>query len=507
MAKDSLRLLPRLALVAALVLAATFTLIACDDDDDGNDNGESETPAATSEGGLAGGGEAGTPTVEAEPTEPPPAGLTDSNLQMEEITGVTQPTQMIFLAPNDILVAEKTGNIVRVTDGQVAGPVAELAANYHDERGVLGITKHPDFEQNNYVYVYWTWTGVGDVPDGLFGEASDDPRLVAGYGNRVDRFVWDGQRLNFDRNIAELPALTTTVTTNTVRGNHNAGVIKFGPDGKLYVVIGDQNFRGDLTNVEEGPDIDESGLLGVVLRLNDDGSVPQDNPFVAEGELASKIFMYGIRNSFGFDFDPQEGNFWLQTNGQASYDEIGMYDAGDNSGWIQLRGPNDRFDDYKSLELDTERLLDNPSFPPSRLAENAEEAQSRLVMLPGAEYKEPLFAWRFAVAPTDVEFIEGTALGADYDGNMLVGDVNTGTIYRFRLTDDRTDFVLDGGLDDRVNDNTEEDPIGELSEDYIFARGIMVATDIETSPDGSLWISSLAENALYHITAAQGAPQ
>ncbi len=86
---------------------------------------------------------------------------------------------------------------------------------------------------------------------------------------------------------------------------------------------------------------------------------------------------------------------------------------------------------------------------------------------------------------------------------MLVGDVNTGTIYRFRLIDDRTDLVLEGGLDDRVNDNTKEDPIGELTDDYIFARGIMVATDIETSPDGSLWISSLAGNTLYHITAAQ----
>lgn len=503
MAKDSLRPRPRFALLAALAFAAIFTLSACDDDDDGGNGSSETTPAATSDGGLAGGGEAETPTVEAEPTEPPPAGLTDDSLQLEEITGITQPTQMIFLAPDDLLVGEKTGNIVRITDGQVVGPVAELAANYHDERGVLGITKHPDFEQNNYVYVYWTWSGQGAVPEGLFGEATDDPRLVAGYGNRVDRFVWDGQQLTFDQNIVELPALTTTVTTNTVRGNHNAGVIKFGLDGKLYIVIGDQNFRGDLTNVEEGPDIDESGLLAVVLRLNDDGTVPQDNPFVAEGELASKIFMYGIRNSFGFDFDPQEGNFWLQTNGQASYDEIGMYDAGDNSGWIQLRGPNDRFDDYKSIESDTERLLDNPSFPPSKLAETAEEAQSRLVMLPGAEYKEPLFSWRFAVAPTDVEFLEGTALGADYDGNMLVGDVNTGTIYRFRLTDDRTDLVLEGGLDDRVNDNTKEDPIGELTDDYIFARGIMVATDIETSPDGSLWISSLAGNTLYHITAAQ----
>src|SRR5690606_31246923 len=141
------------------------------------------------------------------------------------------------------------------TGGEVQQqPVLELAANYADERGVLGLTLHPDFETNNWVYVYWTWSGEGSVPDGLLGEATEDLEAVPDFGNRVDRFLWDGQTLTFDTNIIELPPRITDLTLDRRRGNHNAGVIDFGPDGKLYVAIGDQNVRSRLQNVADAPE-------------------------------------------------------------------------------------------------------------------------------------------------------------------------------------------------------------------------------------------------------------
>lgn len=422
----------------------------------------------------------------------------DPGLVVERIEGLKMPTQIAFLGVNDLLVTEKTGNVVRVQNGQVTGPVLQLSANYADERGVLGITLHPEFERNRWVYIYWTWTGEGNVPAGLIGDPSDDIELVPENGNRVDRFRWDGARLSFDCNVIELPSRTTDLTLNRRRGNHDAGVIQFGPDGKLYIVNGDHNVRGQLTNVQSGPAIGDSGLIGAVLRLNDDGSTPQDNPFVSQGDLAGKIWVYGVRNSFGFDFDPKGGGLWLQVNGQASYDQIGRYERGDNVGWIQLLGPPERFDDFKQLEINTERKLDNPAFPPEMLAANSQEALSRLFLMPGAKYNPPEFAWRMAVAPAGFGFIDGAGLGAEYDGDLLVGDVNTGNIWRLKLSADRQSFQLAGGLADKVNDNDRNNPVGEMA-DSIFGSGFLVATDIEQGPDGALWITSAAGNAVYRI--------
>jgi glucose/arabinose dehydrogenase len=486
----------RVAAAATLALFVTGAAVACDSDDDDNAN----TPAASSTTAPqtpdgAGGGAGDATEVSAKPA------LTDPNLQMQTIDGLTAPTQLVFLGADDLLVTEKTtGDVVRVQGGKVTGPVIHLAANSADERGVLGIALHPDFAQNHYVYVYWTWTGVGGEPDGLFGPTSEDIEQVPELGNRIDRFTWDGAKLTYDRNIIKLPSRTTDLTLGRRRGNHDAGVLKFGPDGKLYLVMGDQNERGQLQNVASGPaPQDPEHLLGVVLRINDDGSPAPDNPFVNVSPDVARIFIYGLRNSFGYDFDPKSGQFWIQVNGQAEYDQIGRYEAGDNIGWIQIMGPPGRFDDYKAIESATDRKFDNPSFPPSMLANSGDEALTRLVLLPGATYRPPLFAWRYAVAPAGLGFVNGSGIGDDYDGDLLVGDVNTGSIWRFKPTADRMDLQLDGPLADRVNDNTEDDSIGEMK-DSLFATGIVVATDIKTSPDGSLWIASNAGGALYHIT-------
>ncbi|HXK32562.1 MAG TPA: PQQ-dependent sugar dehydrogenase [Dehalococcoidia bacterium] len=481
----------------ALLPVAALAFAACDDDGDGDPGSPQvtvtpDTAQTPDEGGAEDGG--GAEGVQ----------LADPDLQVEAIEGVDMPTQIAFIGPDDMLVTEKDGDVVRVTDGQAQEePVLSLATNYADERGVLGIATHPGFEQNNYVYIYWTWTGEGDVPDGLTGEASEDIELVPENGNRVDRFVWDGERLTFDQNIIELPSRVTDLTLDRRRGNHNGGVIKFGDDGKLYAVIGDQNVRGELTNVQDGETVTESGLVAVVLRLNDDGSVPEDNPFVGEGDPLDKVYVYGVRNSFGFDFHPDTGDLWLEVNGQAAHDVIGRYPAGSNVGWIQILGPVERFDEYKAIELPTERQFDSPSFPPSMLAASADEALARLFELPGSQFVEPEITWKYAVAPAGMHFIEGDALGAEYAGDLLVGDVNTGTIWRFDVAPDGSSLQLSGPLADGVIDNTSEDLTAE-GQDNVFGSGFFVGTDIKQSPDGALYITSLAQNAIYRITAGGG---
>src|SRR5919106_1986380 len=251
--------------------------------------------------------------------------VVDGNLAVRTVvSGLNQPTTLAFLGEGDFLVLEKaSGMVKRVTGGAVVGTVLDLAVNSASERGLLGMALHPDFPSNPGVYLYWTETLSGVDSNNL----ADVPLL----GNRVDRFAWNGQTLTFDQNVIKLRAFQADAEQQ-LRGNHDGGVVTFGPDGKLYIVIGDVGRRGWMQNLRcgptpncpgptvpddsfGGPEPDDAHLTGVVLRLNDDGSTPTDNPFFSagaaigreEGANIQKVFAYGVRNTFGMAFDPVSG--------------------------------------------------------------------------------------------------------------------------------------------------------------------------------------------------------
>src|SRR5262249_39807452 len=159
-----------------------------------------------------------------------------------------------FLGDNDFFVLEKTtGKVDHIVNGNNqatkfdfgSGPINNLPVNFASERGLLGITLSPNFTTNHLVYLYWTESSTGLVTSNL----PDVPLL----GNRVDRFVWNGASatLTYDRNIIRLHAYQEDHNSVTLpfAGNHNGGVIRFGPDGKLYIVIGDNGRRGWTQNL------------------------------------------------------------------------------------------------------------------------------------------------------------------------------------------------------------------------------------------------------------------
>src|SRR5262249_17978936 len=157
---------------------------------------------------------------------------------------------MAFLGADDFLVLEKnTGQVKRVTNGSVASTALDLAVNFGSERGLLGIALHPAFPSNPGVYLYWTESTTGADTNVL----ANTPLL----GNRVDRFVWNGSTLTFGQNLIRLrslqPPFAAEPTPAAGRGNHNGGVIRFGPDGKLYIIIGDNGRRGQTQNLQFGP--------------------------------------------------------------------------------------------------------------------------------------------------------------------------------------------------------------------------------------------------------------
>jgi aldose sugar dehydrogenase len=333
--------------------------------------------------------------------------LVDPNLAVRTVvSGLAQPTTMAFIGANDILVLEKaSGKVRRVVGGTMAGTVLDLAVNSASERGLLGIALDPHFPAMPFVYLFWTESTTG-ADSAVLGET---PLR----GNRVDRFLWDGMTLTFDRNLIRLRAFQNDATNGVQRGNHDGGIIRFGPDGKLYIFMGDNGRRGQMQNLPDGPgcialpcpaipqgnlpddqfggpEPDDAHLTGVILRLNADGSTPHDNPFFKAGAQRGgeagtnlqKVFAYGVRNGFGIAFDPFSGDLWDAQNGDDSFTEINRVEAGANLGWVQVMGPLERLAQFKSIETSAQFFgLQQVRWPPTNIADSAEEARARLFMV------------------------------------------------------------------------------------------------------------------------------
>ena len=413
----------------------------------------------------------------------------------------------------------------RVTNGVVQSPAPlDLAVNSGSERGGLGLALHPNFAFNGYVYLYWTESSTGVDSTNL----AEVPTL----GNRVDRYFWNGSTLSFDRNLIKLRAFQADANQQ-LRGNHNGGVLRFGPDGKLYILMGDNGRRGFLQNLNcgptancpgtpvvddqfGGPEPDNNHLTGFILRLNDDGSTPTDNPFyglqtVQETETTANIrrlFAYGVRNGFGLGFDPYSGNLWDQENGDDAFDEMNRVTAGSNNGWIQMMGPNSRVAQFKQIETsygsgDLQQLR----WSPTLIANTPAAALANLYMLPGAHYNDPEFSWKYAIPASPLGFVAGRGLGPQFEGNMFVGAARTflagGFLFRFRLTPDRLHFLFtDSRLDDLVADNDDKFDIKE-SETLLIGRDFGITTDIQSGPNGNLFVVSNSNGAVYEISGKQ----
>lgn len=442
--------------------------------------------------------------------------------------GLVTPTGLAFIGPNDILVLEKnTGKVQRVTNGTLVGTVLDLPVNFGSERGLLGIALHPNFPTTPQVFLFWTESSTGADTNELLA--------VPLLGNRVDRYVWNGTALSPDganANLIKLRALQNDATNPAPRGNHDGGVIRFGPDGKLYIIFGDTGRRGQLQNLVNGPfgagtpddqfggpEPDAAHLTGVILRLNPDGTTPTDNPFFAAGATlgdtvgpqVQKIFAYGIRNSFGMAFDPQSGNLWQQENGDDSFDELNLVEPGMNGGWIQFMGPASRIAQFKEIEVARMGGLQQVRWPPTLIADTPEEATARLFALPGSQYSDPEFSWKFAVAPAAIGFLNSRALGPQFEGDLFVGAavpaLAGGYLFHFNLTGNRRMIAVDDPrLEDRVADNTDKFNLTE-SEELLFGRNFGIVTDIQTGPNGNLFVVSLLSGTIYEIYRADSCLQ
>ena len=376
--------------------------------------------------------------------------VNDPTLTVETVvSGLSNPTTMAFIGDDDFLILQKNdGKVFRVQNG-IADEILDLNVDNASEHGLLGIALHPSFDSNGFVYLYYTQTSAG-------GDSGN-----AAVANRVDKFHWDGSTLTPEPGN---PILSLPVDPGP---NHNGGVILFGPDQKLYVVNGDLNRNGKMQNFPNGDDPDNTSGI---YRLNDDGTAAAGNPFTG---AMDKYYAYGVRNSFGMAFDPVTNKLWDTENGENNYDEINLVEPGFNSGWESIMGPDSR---------------------------DPQNANQDLYIAPGSQYADPKFSWLQTVGPTAIVFLNSTQLGAQYENDVFVGDINNGNLYHFELNQARNDFILSGNLADKVADSVAERNAVLFGTG--FGSSFQGITDLKVGPDGFLYVVSYGDGAVYRIVPA-----
>jgi glucose/arabinose dehydrogenase len=299
-----------------------------------------------------------TKTLNFSVSQPPTGDL----LLQSALPGLNFPVGLSLAPDGRVFFNERLTGKIRIINPQwqlVPTQFCQITIATSGEQGLLGLTLDPDFANNKFVYVYHT--------------ASSPLR------NRVVRYTDSSGTCTQETIILDnLPAST----------NHNGGIIQFGPDGKLYVIIGDSENSANSQSL--------TTLAGKILRVNPDGSPPTDNPFFSNANAnAKKVFSLGHRNSYGFTFHGHTGHLWETENGPGDNDEINRAVAGGNYGWPTVGG-----------------IANNPNF------------------------RDPILAYTPTIAPTGIVSIpENSAIyPASYRNNLLFTAWNDGRIRRVILS-------------------------------------------------------------------------
>lgn len=332
--------------------------------------------------------------------------------------GLVGPWDIAFLpGGNSILVTESNGRL-RIVDNGTLDPAPVWTAPSPEGNDVLhGLVLHPNFAENHYVYAAYVKAGEGELV------------TLA-----VARGKLEGKKLTNVRDIFVADAWETG-------RNATAGRMLFGPDGKLYVTVGDRD------RLCCGP-MDDNSIriraqslsddIGKVLRLNDDGSVPEDNPFVGRTGARPEIFTYGNRNGYGLAFHPETGELWELEIGPMGGDEINILHAGANYGWpLVSMGRN-----YSGT-----LVSDQPWFRPGM--------------------ENPRVFWVPAISPSGMTFYTGDRF-PDWKGSLFIGSLSGQQVQR--LTFDRPGQA-------------------EGREPLLRELGVRFR-DVEQGPDGYLYLTT-----------------
>jgi glucose/arabinose dehydrogenase len=387
-----------------------------------------------------------------------------SHLTVELVAKGLNSSNVAFLGLNDILVLDgNNGKVYRFINGQMLkDPLIDL--NSFNQDGLIGITTVKNQTGPPYVFLYLNEAPAEygkDVNDKQEAQRLNDTLGYDREGDRLYRFKLVGNKLVEPKLLLEI---TAPRPSNNQGVMHHGGEVIIGSDGAVYLGIGDLEGAkyGVRTKAQNYKDGSEPDGRGGILRMTQDGKA------LGKGILGNTYplnlyYAYGIRNSFGMDFDPVTGKLWDTENGPDHGDEINLVEPGFNSGNDKLWGmptKNDNLDE--------------------------------LVNFNGTgKYSDPELEWAIPVAPTGLKFLNSDKLGKQYENDMFVGDFNNGNIYHFDLNENRTELILRGSLKDKVVDNSTE------LQDIVFANNFGPITDVLVGPDGYLYV--VADGKIFKI--------
>lgn len=305
-----------------------------------------------------------------------PAGAYDLRLDTV-VSGFNSPWDITFLPMEDMLVTDKSGELYRIANNgekiEISG-VPEVL--YEGQGGLFDIELHPDFENNHVVYISYA-----------ISKKDGDEVLAT---TAVNRATLEGDQLTGSEMIFEA---TPYVTTR----HHYGGRMDFGPDGKLYIAVGG---RGKRDEFPQALDV----YPGKIHRINDDGSIPPDNPFVNRDSAVASIFSYGHRNPQGMTVHPETGLIWEHEHGPRGGDEINIPQKGLNYGWPVISyGIN----------------YDGTTFTHIGAKEGMEQ---------------PIHYWVPSLGPSGMAFITGNHY-PEWKGDLLVGSLKYRFISRLAFDD------------------------------------------------------------------------
>jgi glucose/arabinose dehydrogenase len=391
--------------------------------------------------------------------------INDPDLRVIEVaSGLHLPTQMTFLGLDDILVLEKNyGTVKRIINGNLSTqPLLDVDVANKGERGMLGIAVTKN-KSHTYVFLYYTEA-----------RSFDGGPVV---GNMLYRYELIKNELVEPKIIKSLPANSGPY--------HHGGAVSIGPDGLVYFTVGDihgicegefinESCSAPDTQVENYPNGKIADGRAGILRFTQEGNTADDSGILGDTEPIDKYYAYGIRNSFGIDFDPLTGKLWDTENGPDWGDEINLVQPGFNSGWNKVQG-------IWQVENSERKgtLYSNPA---------------QLTGFEGrGKYSAPEFIWNHPVGPTAIKFLSSPKYGKIYVNDLFVADSNFGNIYHFKLNENRTGFLLKGPLADKIAQTYKE------LDDVRFAGNFGIISDLEVGPDGLLYVLTYGSGKIFKI--------
>ena len=347
-------------------------------------------------------------------------------IQVERFAeGLSHPWGVAFLPEGGMLVTERSGNLRFVSDdGEVSAPIPGVPSVVaRGQGGLLDVTLHPDFAENRLVY--WSYSEAGE--GGTNGTAISRGRLAADMSGLTDVEVIFRQE----------PKVRSTA--------HFGSRLVFDNDGYLFATLGERSAAQYRVLAQ-----DLGTHLGKVIRINADGSVPADNPFVDQPDAKPEIWSYGHRNPQGMALHPDTGAIWTHEHGPRGGDEISIPQAGENHGWPVFS---------YGREYSGAPITDLDEYPP--------------------EFAQPIYEWTPSIAPSGMAFYNGGAI-SEWEGDLFIGALAATSLHR---------LTLDG---DRVTG--EETLLADL--------GLRIR-DVANGPDGALYVlTDERDGAILRITAA-----